>query len=407
MEIQFLGGATEVGRLGMLLRTQGTTLLFDYGIQPDDPPKYPLEAPPVDALYLTHSHLDHCGLIPVVCRATGLDLISTPVTFDVSRLLLEDSLKVSAKEGYPEPFLKPDLETMNRRIQTTDYGETMTTGSVPVTVHSAGHIPGSCMYEVEGAQHLVFTGDLQTRDSRLVAGADRVSADILALEATYAGRNHPPRAETEAAFLAKVREVVARGGVALVPCFAVARTQEVLMILAETDLEVWLDGMGRDVSQLYLRHPSYLRDDRELRAALERTEVIWSQRGRHLALKGEVIVTTGGMMDGGPVLFYLDRLRDDGRSAVLLTGYQVEGTNGRRLLEEGVVEIQGVSHPIQCEVRQYDFSAHAGHDELVRFVDRCDPEKVILMHGDSRGLLAEALEGRECLLPEEGRWYTV
>ena len=102
MDIQFLGGAAEVGRLGMLLRDQGTTLLCDYGLAPSDPPQYPMEAPPVDALLLSHSHLDHCGMIPVVTRQSETKTYTTPVTLEVANLLLKDSLKISAAEGYPE-----------------------------------------------------------------------------------------------------------------------------------------------------------------------------------------------------------------------------------------------------------------------------------------------------------------
>ncbi len=112
-------------------------------------------------------------------------------------------------------------------------------------------------------------------------------------------------------------------------------------------------------------------------------------------------------MDGGPVLFYLDRLKEDSRNGVLLTGYQVEGTNGRSLLESGTIDVRGVTSNIDCEVEYFDFSAHAGHDELVEFVDRCDPSTVVLMHGDAREALAEALEGRRCLLPDEGRWHPI
>jgi len=118
-------------------------------------------------------------------------------------------------------------------------------------------------------------------------------------------------------------------------------------------------------------------------------------------------VTTSGMLDGGPVLRYLEAVRDDPRSAILLTGYQVEGSNGRRLIEEGAIEVDGVDVKIKCEWQKFDFSAHAGHDELVRFIEGCDPQRVVLMHGDKRELLADALDGREVMLPVEGQWYTL
>jgi len=118
-------------------------------------------------------------------------------------------------------------------------------------------------------------------------------------------------------------------------------------------------------------------------------------------------VTTSGMLDGGPVIRYLEAVRDDPRSAILLTGYQVEGSNGRRLMDEGVIELAGADVKVRCEWQKFDFSAHAGHDDLVRFIEGCDPQRVVLMHGDHREALAEALEGREVLLPVEGQWYSL
>lgn len=404
MDVHFLGGASEVGRLGMLLRHGGGTLLFDYGIKPEDPPQFPLQAPPVEGLLLTHSHLDHCGMVPVVSSRHETDVFATPVTADVANILLEDSLKVSQQEGYPEPFTKADIQAMNRHLVTVAPGDRLEVGGTEVVVHPAGHIPGSSMFEVTDGETLLFTGDIHTIDTHLMPAVRPQPCDVLVVESTYAGRRHPPREETERAFLDRVEEVVEGGGLALVPCFAVARTQEVLMALADSGLEVWVDGMGRRVSEAYLRHPRSLRSPRDLRRALRRSRVVRSPRGRSAALRGDVIVTTGGMLDGGPVLHYLSRVKDDPQSALLLTGFQVEGTNGRRLLEEGVVEIYGAPTRVHCQVERFDFSAHAGHQGLVEFVEGCDPETVVLMHGEARHALAEALEGRECLMPLEGEW---
>jgi putative mRNA 3-end processing factor len=113
------------------------------------------------------------------------------------------------------------------------------------------------------------------------------------------------------------------------------------------------------------------------------------------------------MLDGGPVVSYVDRIRDDPKSAILLTGYQVEGSNGRKLLETGSMEFQGVSERVRCEVLKYDFSAHAGHNDLVTFARGCAPEKIVLMHGDHRELLAEDLrmDGFEVILPKNGQKF--
>ena len=407
MEFQFLGGASEVGRLGMVLKSGPTSTLFDYGLLPKDPPQYPIPAPPVDGMFVSHAHLDHTGMIPWITRRQDIDVVLTPPTADVADLLLQDSLKIADAEGYDAPFDDRDRRTALRRFRTIDFGDNVDMGDLEVTAHPAGHIPGATMYEVNGNQTILFTGDLHTLSTDLVWGAKPVKCDTLFVESTYAGRQHPERLKSEYAFLKKVEQVVNRGGIALVPSFAVGRTQDIILTLAKARYEVWLDGMGKKVNNIYVQHPEYIRSAKHLRQAMNRVKVVDGPRTRQLARKGEVIVCTSGMLDGGPVLGYLDAIREDPRSAILLTGYQVEGTNGRRLVDTGSIDMYGVNVDIKIEWQKFDFSAHAGHDELVRFIEACDPQRVVLMHGDQRELLAEALEGRDVLLPQEGQWYSL
>ncbi len=407
MEFQFLGGASEVGRLGMVLKSGPTSTLFDYGLLPKDPPQYPIPAPPVDGMFVSHAHLDHTGMIPWITRRQDVDVGLTPPTADVADLLLQDSLKIADAEGFDAPFDDRDLRTARRRFRTIDFEDNVDMGDLEVTAHPAGHIPGATMYEVNGNQTMLFTGDLHTLTTDLVWGARPVKCDTLFVESTYAGRQHPERLKSEYAFLKKVEQVVNRGGIALVPSFAVGRTQDIILTLAKARHEVWLDGMGKKVNSIYVNHPEYIRSAKRLRQAMNHVKVVDGPRTRQLALKGDVIVCTSGMLDGGPVLNYLDAIREDTRSAILLTGYQVEGTNGRRLVDTGSIDLYGVDVDIKIEWQKFDFSAHAGHDELVRFIEGCDPQRVVLMHGDQRELLAEALEGREVLLPKEGEWYNL
>jgi putative mRNA 3-end processing factor len=165
--------------------------------------------------------------------------------------------------------------------------------------------------------------------------------------------------------------------------------------------------MGKKVNSIYVQQPEYVRSVKRLRHAMNRVRVVKTDRDRREALRGDVIVCTSGMLDGGPVLNYLEAVREDPRAAILLTGYQVEGTNGRRLVDEGVIDLWGVDVEIKIEWQKFDFSAHAGHDDLVRFIEGCDPQRVVLMHGENREILADALEGREVVLPMEGKWYGI
>lgn len=408
MEIEFLGGASEVGRMGMVFRQGPTSILFDYGLTPSDPPQYPMRPPPVDTVFVSHAHLDHSGMIPWICGRSDTGVVCTPPTADVADLLQVDSIKIADMEGFAAPYGDRELRATRESYRIMDFGDGTEVGNVEVTLHPAGHIPGATMFEINAEKDILFTGDVHTVSTELVRGARPVKCDILVIESTYAGRQHPDRLQVEHSFLEKVKEVNRRGGVALVPSFAVGRTQEVLLTLAKGRFNTWLDGMGKTVNGLYVGHPDYLRSAKNLHRAMRRVRVVHSRRGAEVALReAGVLVCTSGMLDGGPVLSYLAQLHEDKRNAILLTGFQVEGTNGRRLMESGIVDIDGKDTRIACEWQKFDFSAHAGHNDLLRFIDKCDPEKVVLMHGDNRETLAADIEGREVVLPSEGVRYTL
>ncbi|MFO8132741.1 MAG: MBL fold metallo-hydrolase [Thermoplasmatota archaeon] len=403
MDVRFLGGAHEVGRVGILAELNGSSLLFDYGMTPGVPPAYPVQAPPVECLFLSHGHLDHSGMAPWLSGRYNVPIFSTPVTQEIARILFSDSLKIARCNGYPFPYSDRDVEEAERNFLSIDPGEHISVGDMEISCHPAGHIPGSLMFKEENTGVLIAC-DLNTIDSRLVAGAEPVSCDTLLMEGTYAGQNHPPRRELEQQFLDTVDDVVARGGTAIIPAFAVGRTQEVAMLLADSGHEVWLDGMGSRIGEIFLQHPSYLRSPKGLKKALDNVHLVYSRKGKRMAMDGDVIVTTSGMLNGGPVLGYADNIRDDPNSAIIITGYQVEGTNGERLLETGELSLYGVKRPVNAEVFFYDFSAHAGHDELRDFARACRPERVVLFHSDNPEPLAAELRdfAAEVVIPENG-----
>lgn len=405
MKFQFLGGVEEVGRLAMVLEIGDIRLLFEYGMSPGKPPAYPMPPPPVDLVLLTHSHLDHSGMIPWLFSRTDQRILTTQLTGEIAGLLHKDSIKIAKSEGYALPYSNNDIKEAKQSIIPVDPNQKRELGNdYEVFFHSAGHIPGSLMFELVGNEKILFTGDFNINDTRIVKATRPVDCDILFLEGTYAGRDHPAkREEIEKALIDKIDDIASRGGIAVLPAFAVSRSQELAIVLRKSGFDIWFDGMGKKVSKIFLKYPRYLRSSENLKKALNKMNLVHSDQGRKLALKSEVIITSSGMMDGGPVLNYMYKLRNDPKSAVLLTGYQVPDSNARLLVDKGKLDFYGVREKIECEVEYFDFSAHAGHSELIDFSRKCNPKKVVLMHSDNREALVEPLKDfTEVLTPKTG-----
>lgn len=394
-----------VGRMGMTMEGDGQTILVEYGMSPTKPPEYPLVPTHVDHVLLTHCHLDHCGMVPAICGRDNSTLFTTPLSAEISELMMYDSLKIAKAEGYPEPYTPGDVERTMQCVAPVTFGDTVELNHIDVTLHSAGHVPGAAMFEFERDTKTLYTGDIHTVEQRLVGGAKPIKCTNLFIEGTYGGRDHPPRDETLDSFVQKVDEVIDRGGTVIIPVFAVGRTQEIMLLLKDLGYDMWVDGMGKKVSELFLDYPEYLRDPKALKAAKRTISEVRNAGMRKRAVKGQIIITTGGMLDGGPVLWYLRTLKDNPKNAILLVGYQAEDTNGRMLMQEGCIMLDGEKVKVECEVQKYDFSAHAGHSELVNFIRGCDPDNVVIMHSETRELFLPDLEDYNVILPELGKEF--
>ena len=411
LRYHYLGGGNEVGNVGIVLEDPSSNrLLLDYGIAPTKPPRYPNEAPHVSNAIITHSHIDHLGMVPWLASNHNTTLHGTELTAAISEMMWYDCHKVSSIEGYPLPWDKRDIDLALSAWKTHSFNKPWTQNDWKLELHGAGHIPGAAMLHVETPnKSVLFSGDFDTRDSQLTVGAKPVKSDVLFVEGTYGGRDHPPKQEENERFIERVIEVTDRGGTALVPAFANGRTQDVVMLLHKhlPELDVHVDGMGKRVAKLQMEHPDTLRDPNALESAWRWCRRVSSKSDRKKALDADVIVSTSGMLDGGPSIWYLNRLRHNPKNAILLTGYQARNTGGRRLLEERRIPIFGKLSTIDLEVDQYSFSTHAGHQEIVEFATQCQAEDVVIYHSDptmARPPLADALEanGHRVHTPENG-----
>ncbi|MBC8437984.1 MAG: MBL fold metallo-hydrolase [Euryarchaeota archaeon] len=416
LKYHFLGGGPEVGNVGCILEdSTGTRIQIDYGFVPKNPPCFPEEGPPVTDVILTHSHIDHIGLVPWLVSSHDTTIHCTEMTASLLEMLWRDTYKVSSIEKQPLPWDRRDLENALENVVTHNFGEWVEHGAWKWKFHSAGHIPGAAMIEIDlGDRNLLWTGDFDTRSTPCVAGALPVESDILFIETTYAGREQPIREEEVERFLSRVVEVVERGGTCLIPSFANGRGQDILSYLHDSnlDLEVHYDGMGRKIINHFLDNSSYIRDPDKLWKIKRWARLVSSKSDRKKALDADVIVTTSGMLDGGPAHWYLNRLRHDQRNAILLTGYQAEGSGGRRVLDEARLDIFGKTVDINLEVNQYSFSTHAGNSQLLEFARSCKSKNIILFHGnpnDEQMKFKETLEadGINIFTPDNGQGYLI
>jgi putative mRNA 3-end processing factor len=383
MKIEFLGGAREIGRSAVLV---DDSLLLDYGMATGNPPSFPVGDPDPDAVVVSHGHLDHVGAVPSLLSGDARPPIHwTPPTRDLTRVLAEDTLKLHGG-SYDCPFTHTEVKRMSQVSETHDYRETFEGAGYEITFYDAGHIPGSAHVLVDdGDTRLLYTGDFHTEDTQLLSGTTaRPEADIVIAESTYSDVDHAPRSEVEESFAESVRTTVWEGGTVVVPAFAIGRTQEMLMVCEAHDIDCYVDGMGQKVTQIARQYPDFVRDADALQRAKSNARFVNGRDGqrKRIAEKNTVIVTTSGMLSGGPAMTYVPEIRASPTNKIAFTGYQVEGTPGRELLDSGRAEIDGRVMPVSAQVEAYDFSAHADRDGLFEFLDSYRDAEILVNHGD-------------------------
>ena len=397
-KIKILGSGREVGRAAILIEHNGRGLLLDYGVNFDDEDKpiFPGDVRPRDleGLVLTHSHLDHIGAAPYLYVSEGPRLFGTRLTLHVSRLLLYDMIKLN---GAYLPYDERSVEDMLGNVDNIEYGKEYTIGDFAFKPLYSGHIPGSASILVEAAgKRILYTSDINVIEAKLVGPArlDGVKADVVIVESTYGDTDHPPRRASEDRFYDAVREVVEGGGTVLVPAFSVSRGQEIAMVLAERDFEypVWLDGMVRQVAEIYAANPKFILNPGLLMKALSEFRIVSGWQDRRKAFKKPgVVIASAGMLKGGPSLYYARRMAANPKNGIFMVSYQAPGTPGRSILEEGVLGEERI--PVLARVEWFDFSSHIDQSGIISLLKGINGvEKVVLVHGDP--VAQEALKSR-------------
>ena len=409
VEISFLGGCREVGRMGIVVDNGEQRFLLEYGVNVEhmDVPMQP--EMPIDALLLSHAHLDHSGHVPSLYRQGWRGRVyATPATFEITNMLLKDSLKVQKIKGLQPKYNHGDIATMDRRGIDVRFGRPKQLKTASITFHDAGHVPGSSsiLIETEG-KRILYTGDTKFEETMLMnrAFTDYKNIDVLITETTYSYKNHPHRQDTANRIRSLIKQTIQRGGSVILPCFAVGRTQEMLLITAGLGYPVYVDGMGIGATRYALMHPESVRNHDQLREAFGKARKVRSHRQRKDALNNPgIIITTAGMLNGGPVHFYLSKLIDRPECTMIINGFQVPGTVGRTLLDTGryVYEDKDVKPKLRIEFM--DLSAHCGRDNLISFIKKINAKKTFLVHGERTEEFAKELNrmGLNAFAPKNG-----
>jgi len=419
-----LGGYREVGRSATLLSTRESKILVDCGMHPSDPDQRPyFNAPEVqplvdiDAVVITHAHLDHCGLLPALYKY-GYEgpVYCTPPTRDMMSMLLIDSLKVGMGENKKPPYDSSHVRDMVKHTITLKYGETTDIApDIRLTFQNAGHILGSavCHFHVgDGLYNIAFTGDMKFERTWLFnATVNKFPRlETLVIESTYGGYHdiQPSRVEAANQLKGMVEAALQKKAKVLIPVFAVGRSQEVMLVLEELmrtgkieTVPIYLDGMIWEATAIHTAYPEYLNSQL-------RTQIFQMGQNPFLSpifkrvdssemrdqIKNDpdpmIVLATSGMMNGGPVLEYMKSWGDNPNHSLIFVGYQAEGTLGRRI-QKGAPELtlpdkgKSITIPLKMSVDTVDgFSGHSDRRQLINYIATLEPkpERIIVLHGE-------------------------
>jgi putative mRNA 3-end processing factor len=372
-----------------------------FGRPRGSPPTYPLHVKPrdIDSVIITHAHLDHSGCVPSLFVSGNCDVFATPPTFDLSKLLINDMLKI---EKNSHAFDLPELNNMMQHAKQIEFKEKIVKGNATFELRSSGHVLGGSTVLVESnKKKLFYTGDINLRGSRMLPPADLDvgEIDLLITESTYSQEKQTPRSKSEHDFLEFANEVMDRKGILFVPSFSVERSQEIACVLKNANFKhkIIMDGMALKVNEIILKHPEYLKEPEIFKSVIDKVVAINEHSQRKKALSDPcVVISPAGMLVGGNAVYYLQQLAFDDKNGIALVSYQGEGTPGKKLLETGKVSTRGKELHVEAQVKQFQFSGHADRDSLFDMIKNIKGNpKVLTVHGDNESCTRFAEEIHE------------
>lgn len=385
-----------------------TRVLLDAGVKMGIREEYPLiedsELKNIDGIIISHAHLDHSAYLPhIYTQNYQGSVYATKPTVELVNILTSDYLKISN----PENVTRDGANRMQKNFKMVEYQKPFKIKDIEVRLLPAGHILGSAMIEVKcGKKKAIYTGDVNLRNTKLLDGArtEQLNADALITESTYGGEKDifAPEKNTLGSLIGSIKETINKGGKVLVPSFGVGRAQEILFILddymrsgAFPTVPIYTDGMVNKAMRVHRHNVIYCRDELQKRILLNDDDPFKSknflpvgtaQDRRKIAKSADssIVVTTSGMLSGGPILKYISQMAGDPKNKIILVGYQADGTRGRALADGArKLEIEGREVSISMEVEQYRLSAHADRFQLLNLISKVENlSELFIVHGE-------------------------
>lgn len=450
LNIQFLGAASTVTGSKYLLELSGEKILIDCGLFQGlkelrllNWQSLPFDVSSLDAVILTHGHLDHVGYLPLIVKQGFKGKIhATGPTIEIAKLILMDSAKIQEEDteranryGYSKhPVAKPLYTTQEAEAVFPLFQSEQTDQWIRISDRFSfrfrynGHILGATFVELKAANKLlVFSGDIgRVQDPLLFAPKKPERADILFIESTYGGRLHPANPETRLAEL--IREASGKNGTIVIPVFAVERSQLLMYYLWKLrtenlipDLPIYMDSpMGKHVLTIFSKNPGWHKlSTAESEQILSEIRVISKQEETIKLAKDntpKIILAASGMATGGRVLTYFEHYLGQKSATILMVGYQGEGTRGRALLDGAKeIKMRGKFWTVNANCVQVEgLSAHADQSELLDWISDLEksPEKLFIVHGEPENSLALKMKlkdvcGLDGIIPGLNETYTI
>ena len=426
-----LGGAQEVGRSAFLVKTRESSVLLDCGINPGsqkpfesfprfDCPEFQIDQ--LDAVIITHAHLDHCGLAPFLYKY-GYDgpLYCSAPTSNLMTMLQLDYLDVASKQGTTPFYDQKDVRECVLHTIPLRFGVvTDIAPDIRLTLHNSGHILGASMAHLhigEGLHNIVYTSDYKFARTMLLEAAtiEFPRIETVITESTYGGQEDfmPSRVEAEESLTHVINETLERKGKVLIPVPAVGRAQEIMLIIdgymkrgLMKEAPVFIEGMISEATAIHTAYPEYL--GREVRHSILHEEVNPFQSDyftivehpsvRQSIIEGEpcIVLATSGMLEGGPVVEYFKNWAGDESNTIIFVSYQIEGTMGKRV-QKGVNEVAMMDNDGKIAVVQVKmqtesiegFSGHSDRRQLINYLTHLKPkpERIFVCHGEKSKIM--------------------